>query len=212
MGTAAIVTLALLLAIILKGLVESFFVPLTAHRALRDLLGPPKTETYLRSWQFLVFLVLLGRFYWGAYRFNQEQPPAQNFVDGLLNMTGTVILFLGFYVTAVNVWSLDIFYVMIFATDVFDFVWFLIVLVRLAIRLGVHSPLLKPATLFVLWDVLTIVAYIVLYVAFSTEFLSGTKFWLQWATLGFLAGISLIDFLVLRDFYFRPEQWRAEPA
>jgi hypothetical protein len=208
MSLAATVILALLLTIILRVSLESFFIPLTSGRTLREFFGAgaPATETWLRTWQFAIFLVLLARFYGGAFRFNAEQPPEARIADAILNLAGTFALFSLFYVVALNIWTLDLFYVFVFAMHVFDFVWFFIVLQRLE----VGSPFHQPVKLFLLFDLLTLVAFAALFVppSFRTGILDRSYFSYQWGALLVLLVISVADWVFLRDFYFRPERWR----
>lgn len=206
MGTATTVILTLLLAIILRAALEGFIAALTAGRTLRQIFGPPGTETWLRTWQFIVFLILLARFYGGAYRFNQEQPPSLTTPMVLLNLVGTFLLFCLFYVIAADVQTLDLFYVFIFAMHVFDFVWFFLVL--LALPQG--SPLHQPVKMFLLFDLVTLLVFSGLFWRSWKSFLQGSDFAFQWGALSFLAAISFFDWWWLRDFYFHPEKWRAK--
>lgn len=210
MSTATTVILALLLAIILRVLLESFFIPLTSGRTLREFFatGSPATETWLRTWQFGIFLVLLARFYGGAFRFNAEQPPGATMVDAALNLVGTFALFSLLYVTALNIWTLDLFYVFVVVMHVFDFVWFFIVLQRLE----AGSPLHQPVKLFLLFDLLTLLAFTALFVpsSFRTGILDRSYLSYQWSALLVLLVVSVGDWVWLRDFYFRPDRWRQE--
>ena len=158
----------------------------------------------MRIWQFFGFLLLLARFYWGAYRFNEEQPPAATVPDTLLNLAGTFGLFCLFYVTAINISTLDLFYVFVFVMHILDFMWFFVVLQRL----DRGSPLHQPVKLFLLFDIVTFIVFVGLFLGYSTRFLEGKDFSFQWGILASLAIISVVDLVWLRDFYFHPGTWR----
>lgn len=211
-GAAGIVMLGILLVIILRAALEGFFPPLFGGRNIRELISawPPSGVTNLRVGQFVVFLLLLARFYGGAYRFNQEQPkqlPRNTLLD-IINLVFTFVLFCCFYVTATNVWSIDLFYALILVIHIIDSFWFMLVLP------GLKSPsLIHVAGLFLNWNLLTFGAYVILSAIFWNDFWNDVDLSLQVSLLISVTVISLIDWAVLRDFYFRPERWhqRYEP-
>src|SRR2546425_306534 len=94
-GTAWAVILGVLIAIIVRAVLEGFFRPLFGQRTLHQLYAalPLSGQSLLRIGQLILFLVLLGRFYWGAYRFNQEQPPILGMGVVILNVLGTFTVF-----------------------------------------------------------------------------------------------------------------------
>jgi len=155
----------------------------------------------------VVFLILLARFYWGAYRFNQEHPMDLTTGVAILNMTGTFGLFALFYVIGLNVWTLDLFYVSILVMHLFDFLWFLLAL----LNLKDGAPLLKPIKWFIAWDVLTVIVYISLSWFLWNGFWSGADLSLQVSLLVVLSSVSFLDWWVLRDFYFYPTTERPQP-
>lgn len=200
--------LAILIVIILRAALESFFPPLIDKRSLQTLIDawPPQPITTLRIFQFFIFLVLLARFYWGAYRFNQEEPPAQRKGATFLNVVGTFGLFCLFYVIAVEVWTIDLFYALILLMHLFDLLWFATVLWKK----DSSSALKEPAGCFVVLDLLTILLSVLLIAIFWKGFLTGTHFYAQISLLVMLGLISLFDWFRLRKFYFEPEEWRKE--
>lgn len=205
---AGIVMLGILLVIILRGVLASFFPPLLGDSSLKQLLQswPPENITWIRAGQFIVFLVLLARFYGGAYRFNQEHAhdPQNNSIFGtILNVVGTFGLFSLFYVAGVNVWQIDKFYLIVLLVHIFDLLWFIVFLVKYN-----DSRLAGPVSLFLVWDILTIVAFGILAGIYWTEFLDHAHLKFQIRTLIVLFAISVIDWIVLRNFYFNPEKWR----
>lgn len=204
--TAATIILALLLAIILRAALENFFTNLIGGRSFATLFGswPPASETRLRMMQFFVFFVLLARFYHGASRFNEEHPPATTVPRHLLNLVGTFGLFCLFYVIAATVWTLDLFYMFIFGMHLFDAVWFFLVLLSLA----PGSLLLQPVRAFLLWDVLTCLIVGFMFWGSWKGFLTGIDLSFQWNVLYLLLAMSILDWVVLADFYFRPDEWR----
>ena len=211
-GTAWMVILVVMLTIILRAALENFFPPLISGHTVRQVYeaGWPSPDTNLRVCQFVLFLVLLGRYYWGAYRFNEEQPPVLPVAVIILNMVGTFGLFAFFYIISVNLWTTDLFYLFILLMHGFDFCWFFLALQKLQ----EGSPLLEPIKKFMLWDGLTFVAYIVFSVWLWNGFWNGTDLWLQRCLLLSLFVISVIDWWVLRDFYLRRGRWaqaRAQP-
>lgn len=208
LGTAWTVILAVLLVIILRAALESFFSPLIGGRTLRQLYEawPPSDKTWLRVGQLVVFLMLLARFYGGAYRYNQEQPPTMTMGMTIFNLFGTFGLFSLFYVISVNLWTTDLFYALILGAHIFDAIWFGVILWRL--ERG--SALIDPVKYFLLLDLVTFVAYLVLSLIFWRGFWDGSHLLLQVSLLSFLFAISLADWGVLWNFYFRPEKWRQQ--
>ncbi len=207
MSAVSIVILTILLAIILRASLEAVVPPLISGRNLRKLFEawPPAEETLLRLGQFFVFLILLARFYGGAYRFNEAQHPGSTVSALLLNVGGTFGLFSLFYVVAVNVWTADLFYALVLLLHIFDAVWFLGALMTLE----PGAALIEPVKWFLLWDALTLIIYLILFGRYWRGFLSGSDFSFQLWALAVLLVISATDWWVLRDFYFRPDKWRA---
>ena len=202
------VVMAIFLVIIMRAALENFFPPLLLNRGLHELwkAWPPEGRTILRTGQLVVFFILLARFYGGAYRYNNEhrQGPHVSTVTGkIINLVGTFLLFLLFYITATNVWTLDLFYVLILLIHLLDSAWFGYSITRLK-----NSPLGYIAGCFLAWNFLTLVLS-----AAAVAFLWG-NFWydggivLQIVLLSIILSVSLVDWIVLRQFYFKPEEWR----
>ena len=205
LGVAPTLILAVLIAIILKGTLDSFFPALIAGRSLRELYEawPPTRKTWLRGAQLFVFLILLARFYWGAFRYNQEHAMGKTVGVIIVNLLGTFGLFSLFYVACINVWTIDLFYALILVVHVFDVLWFTVA----RVRLPTSSPLTGVVGWFIWWDVLTFVAYASAYFLLRDRFWAGRDTLLQVSLLAVLLVISLLDWAVLWDFYFRPEKW-----
>lgn len=208
-GTAGIVLLGILLVIILRAALESFFPPLFEDRNLRELISawPPSGVTVLRVGQFVVFVLLLARFYGGAYRIHQEKSarPSSDTILDIINIIFTFILFCSFYITAVNVWSIELFYALILVVHIVDSFWFMLILVMFVRTIS--PSVILVAALFLTWNLLTFFAYVILSAYFWNEFWTAVNLRLQGYLLIALVVISLIDWYVLFNFYFRPVKW-----
>lgn len=198
------IILGVMLTLILRSTLDVFFSPLLKDRTLTDLfnLWPPSAEAWLQTSQFLIFLILLGRFYWGAYRFNEEQPPDLQWKYAVLNLVGTFFLFCFFYINSLALRSTSVFYAAVFLVHIADFLLFLVVLGLTPI---LHTPLRDPVIKYILWDVITIVAFLLLVIFFG---INRNDFLTHYLLLISLFIISILDFTVLRDFYFDPPTWR----
>lgn len=204
--TGVTVILSILLALILRSALETYFRSLIGTQTLLELCKnwPPTWESWVRTSQFVVFLVLLTRFYFGAYRINEEQMQPLKAMDAGINLLGSFGLFMFFYVVTINLWKLDLFYVSIFLMHVFDLVWFVVLLVRLPRQ----SPLHKTIGWFIAFDVLTLLLFVFLSLFLWGYFIEGTRPLLQTVLLIVLLGVSAWDCFMLRAFYFNPERWR----
>lgn len=146
--------------------------------------------------QLLVFLLLLARFYLGAFRFHEIASSRRgSLVDRAIDLVGTLLLFIGLYALSKVVTSTSDFYLVAVALHVLDATWFILVVLLFWKDRAVR----KVAGIYLAWDALTLVVFVLLLLTLSD---SRTDFYLQYACLVTLIIITAIDFVVLRDFYF----------
>jgi hypothetical protein len=141
--------------------------------------------------QLFLFLFTIVRFYWGAYRYHEETPETgtQHFIVGIV---GAVLVFSGFYITAVYVANTQLFYAGLFLVSVFDLVWFAVLFPW--VESG--NALRRTTSIWVALDLLTLLVLgIFLFV------LSGSRLWMQGIVLLVLLLIGLVDFRFLWGFY-----------
>ena len=152
--------------------------------------------------QLFVFALLVARFYWGTYRFNQEareHPKDVTALQIMLNAGGTILLFGLFFAVSTLVTRGSDFYLSILVLHVTDFTWFALFQV-VTVREGAVPPMLRSAAWwFIDWDILTVWLYAITLAAIRVDILDQAS-----AQAVFLGGLMLItagDWYVLRDFY-----------
>jgi hypothetical protein len=154
--------------------------------------------------QLTAFILTLCRFYAGAYRFHQAQPPDAPLKLLLFDATWTLFLFVSFYVAALLVTKHDLFWLAITLMHIVDFVWFLLGGV-------IGSPprhIQKVITLYLAYDAATVVLLGVSWGAVAHYSLDSIH--LQWMTAAILLLMFVIDGMwITRDWYFNPEAWKA---
>jgi hypothetical protein len=157
--------------------------------------------------QLLAFLLTLGRFYGGAYRFCADAPTTRGLWPALWNIGNMTLLFVGFYVAALIVPTSGLFLLFVGTFHVIDLMWF-----------GAGGPLMRghPANelakdYYILFDLVTIAA--VAFVGIWWWVRPFDPMWIQFWTGVILTVMFIIDVLIVcRDLYFNPPAWAAKAA
>jgi hypothetical protein len=157
--------------------------------------------------QLFAFLLTLGRFYLGAYRFITLHP-GQTVPKGpwevMWDAGNVALLFIGFYVSALLVGAAGPFLWFVAVLHVLDLIWF-----------GLGGPFLnrtrataKVRDCFIAFDVVTVAVAGVIGLWFVIK--PFAPFWLQIWTALLLVAMFAADVLWLcRDFYFNKDKWLA---
>lgn len=157
--------------------------------------------------QLLAFLLTLGRFYLGAYRFVTLQPGhtvSKGPWEVMWDAGNVALLFIGFYVAALLVRAAGPFLWFVAVLHILDLIWF-----------GLGGPFLnrtrataKVRDCFIAFDVVTVALAGVIGLWFVIN--PFAPFWLQlWAALLLTAMFAADVLWLCRDFYFNPEAWLA---
>jgi hypothetical protein len=150
---------------------------------------------FLRLFQIVVFLLMLTRFYLGAYRYSKVAPP-QTMPEAFIDTTGVLLLFAGFYLASLVVRNTDLFYWAIVAFLIVDVIWFF---TAGRIR-DLEKTVSRVTILWILFDALTIAT-----VFFSMLLCSDYS--AEWIALSAICLVSLWDLWWLRHFYAGSPDW-----
>ena len=153
--------------------------------------------------QLLAFLATLFRFYAGSYCFHQ-QPPPSGLPRILTDLTGTVLLFIGFFVSALVVNTYATFLVFVASFHVLDACWFTV-----AARCATDEKIRVVAKRYVVYDAVTIVASVVILLAYAK--VGFQREILQLITAGLLSSMFVIDMFQTHEFYFTATRPLSEP-
>ena len=186
----------LLVGLALKGALDTTYSNVLQNAvSWRELMNGILTPTFL---QFLIFVVTLVRFVFGAYRVHEELEAPQTKPERWVvaySFVGTLVLFVIFYIAGLSVGSAVLFYATLVLLHCWDLLWFILPAV-FSDRL---SPALKQACRgFLLIDVFTILS-LILVVAYAADYVS-----IIGGALMLL--IAAVDFVWLRHFYFPPAE------
>lgn len=218
MGKKATLTvLSILLALIIKSALDTSFRPVFEEPAANDgLWGLPLA-------QLLTFALLTLRFYLGAYRFSTTEPAKARFVVKTFNFVFAFLVFCAFYVTSLCVTKPE-FYAAIVWLHIIDFAWFAILYI-LSGLIFVPWPELEPGELrieavrpvmlyFVAFSAITVLFGFVYGLAggpiFSWPHADPNATLAHWCFLGVLLLVSLVDFYLLREYFFYFERWKEQ--
>jgi nucleoside 2-deoxyribosyltransferase len=199
--------IGILLALIVRAALEAMFKdPIQEENA--------SWPTLLDWFQLLTFSVMMARFYLGATRYIDTQPPSQPLWVSAGNMIFASLLFGTFYVAGLAV-AEEEFYPALLIMHLVDAGWFLFGFLALRIL----SPADQPGEIKVasnrkimktfFWLSVVTIAWAVLLFALNRcgyIGLAAGKFWF----LAGLIGLSIFDFWKLQDYYFRNSQWIAQ--
>lgn len=222
LGSVWIVLLSLMLAFTLRELlVEITDLPFQSVRVLWLSIRIFDIEDYVWILQFVVFLLLIMRFFAGAFRFHEEAVELDNRPEfegrafgSVFNLIMTFLLFSLFFVGANQVFSADLIYVVIFLIHAVDTIWFLVTIYyfKFLMKLSWKEPMVYPASRFLAISLITMaVMFVLVWFPQQDPMLTlETRFDVKLAVLGFLFLIGIADFLLMKDFYIHPKKWRAE--
>jgi nucleoside 2-deoxyribosyltransferase len=196
--------ISILLALIVRAALEAVFKgPVQAHEAW------PAPIVW---GQFITFSVMMARFYLGATRYLDTQPHGLPFPIQVVNVVFASLLFCAFYVVGLAVAEIE-FYFALVGLHVVDALWFIIAFaysfyvnppdVPGEIRIAAHRKIMG---IFFGLSVATIAWAWVLYLLLDKYIEPSTAMWL------FLVGLwllSISDFRILFDYYFRHTDWIA---
>ena len=96
------------------------------------------------------------RFYLGSLRHHQARSHYRRLFPLLLDMLLNTILFVGFYLAALSIRSIELFYTFVVLLHVFDLIWFVVALRAYPIDTASR----KVVYWFLLFDVITIVSFL----------------------------------------------------
>lgn len=198
--------LGLLFALTFRQALEVACGGLAGYQFLPDLWNQAKAYPahYLfRFLQLAAFLATLFRFYAGAYRFHQEPPENVSTPGIVLDLVGTALLFVGFYLAALTVAAYGLFLLLVAVFHVADIGWF--ILSGAVTKRQPHVQ--KIVNHYLAYDLITIVAAIVAAIVYAVKPFPYEYF--QLISTVILFAMFVVDMLVYsRDWYFRPAEWR----
>jgi hypothetical protein len=156
----------------------------------------------LSGLQLFAFLATLFRFYAGSYRFHQEPPETTTMVGTMIDLVGTAILFIGFYIAAELVMTTGLFLLFVGVFHVIDLAWFILGGAFTTHRAHVQTAIRH----YLAYDFITIL--LVALVAIWYHASPFQDIYLKAASAVILLGMFVIDVLWrTRDWYFDPEKW-----
>lgn len=203
--TAGIVFIGILLALVLKISLDTFFKDVPSLNDLRGAwsalhLNPVRSILYI--FQLLVFIFTVVRFYLGAYRYHEEQAETQGARDFIVNFVGAIAVFVALYVAGMLIKTTSLFYVALVILHVVDLAWFIY-----GMNYGVFQDGLRMvAGRFVMFDIITLV---VLLIMGALDFFVPIQSYIyQFVSLTTLAAVGTWDFVWLWPFYANKPGWQ----
>lgn len=159
------------------------------------------------SLQLAAFLATLFRFYAGAYRFHQEPQETMTTAGVVMDLVGTALLFVGFYLAALTVATYGLFLFLVGMFHVLDIAWF--ILGGAVTKRKPHVQ--KIVSHYLAYDLVTILAAAVAGLVYALT--SFHYHYFQLISTAILLSMFVVDMLVhSRDWYFRPAVWRVKYA
>lgn len=154
----------------------------------------------LKLMQLLVFLATTVRFYWGAYRYQEETRESMSYgLQFFFGMAGAILVFAGFYVTAIFITNVEVFYVGFAIFHICDLAWFVLVLKNLP------SNMTAIGRFWITLDLVTLAILLIgiflLYRNYDTAYV------VQYAMLAVIVLVGALDLFVLRAFYRGDRSW-----
>jgi nucleoside 2-deoxyribosyltransferase len=205
-SSGATFIIGLLLALIVRAALEAVF---------KDPIQKDHTWPSLLDWfQLLTFSIMVARFYLGATRYIDTQPPSQPLWVSAGNVVFASSLFGSFYVAGLAV-AEDEFYPALVVMHLVDAGWFLFGF----FALWILQPTDQPGQIKIASNRQIMLTFFGLSAA--TIALAALLFVLNWggcigivaAKSWFLVGLialSIFDFVKLKEYYFRHSQWIAQ--
>ena len=152
-------------------------------------------------------MATLFRFYAGSYRFHQEPPEKTTRTGIVIDLIGTALTFIGFYIAALLVKSGALFLLFVAVFHIFDIVWFVVG----GVFTTHHPHVQKVIRNYLLYDLVTVL--VAAGAAVGDVFLQFDEAYFQLISSALLFGMFAIDMLWhSRDWYFAPDNWRAAHA
>jgi hypothetical protein len=202
--------LGVLFALTFRQALEGACGGLAGYQFLPDLLEQLRAQPrqYLfRFVQLAAFLATLFRFYAGAYRFHQEPPETMTTAGIVMDLVGTALLFVGFYLAALTVATYGLFLLLVGIFHVLDLAWF--ILSGAVTKRKPHVQ--KIISHYLAYDFVTVVAAALVYLVYAWTSFHYEYF--QLISTAILLTMFVVDVLVYsRDWYFRPGAWEAKYA
>jgi len=206
-GNAAAIILSVLLALIVRAALETTFKPVIAYGW--------SGLTSLAWTQVVVFFVLTVRFYLGAFRYGSIEPRRLDFHFKALNFVFAFCLFCVFYATALCVVQPELFYSLIIVLHSVDALWFFVAwCVSWSVSEAsldpdeVRMPALRRVTeFFFVLSMITIATYFTLHSVLFDKTKFNSNMLSNFAFLGALFLLSVIDFTAFHKYYFDHESW-----
>ena len=199
--------IGILLALIVRAALEAIFKDPLQDDAVE---WPPLIVWF----QLLIFSLMMARFYLGATRYIDTQPPSLPLWVSSGNVVFASALFCTFYVAGLAVGEEE-FYPVLFAMHIVDACWFAFGFAAQRYLQPPEQPgEIKPAsqrmimTIFFWLSIVTIVLAIALFAA--VQFGKIDAFTAKSLFLIGLTGLSIFDFIKLREYYFRHSNWIAQ--
>lgn len=219
-GDVWTIILSLLLAFTLRELLVQ--VSQLKYGSVRELwlhIRVSEIDSYVLFGQFVVFVLLITRFFAGAFRFHTEassldrRPEFENKTfGGVFSLMMTFVLFSVFFIGANEIFSSDKIYFILFLMHVVDLIWFLFVIVyfKAIMNLSWSEPVLYPVPRFMALSIVTLIliATCVLYPDDDILLVLETRDDVKSIILVGLLIISICDFVWMWDFYVHPNKWR----
>jgi hypothetical protein len=210
--SATLAVIAIMLALIVKAALETAFSPIFDGKIIFS-------NVPLLAWcQLFIFFVLTLRFYLGAIRYVEIEPKNIGLFIRSVNLFFAFGIFCNFYVIALSVTHPQYFYYLVVLLHLVDATWFI---VAFAFSFFTGAPdqkgeIKKTAArrvmaIFLSFDVLTVMLVVIWYhFVFPQDLTSDTQTTADWAFLGTLFAISLLDFYILEEYYFKAVEWRTK--
>jgi hypothetical protein len=204
--TTGLAFLSILLALILKTALDTFFAPARSATDVKQMwelarVDPLRNCLFLLQWIVLVFTLV--RFYFGAFRYYQER--ADDTTHSVIrDFVGQILVFISFYFAAVLVRTVGVFYLAILIIHIVDGIWFFLAKRSEDKPVGIKSV----ASAYFWLDILTILGILV-GAAVATKWPTSFYLW-QFICLVFLFLLGLWDFICLAPFYGNQPDWQAK--
>jgi hypothetical protein len=204
--------IGILLALTIKVTLETTFRDLGQYNDLIEAVTTGVWGDFRRKvlilFQFPVFIFTLLRFYWGAYRCNNEMPESQTKGGLAINVLGAFLLFGGFYITAMSIQTTKLFYSLIVIFHVLDWLWFLIANAHVK---KIDASLLTVTSCWQFFDLITVVLF--LGASWGLDLLFPPAYYVpQYFSLAVLFGVGIWDFKKFWPFYMDEPDWRTKLA
>jgi len=206
---------AIILALVVKAALDKAFSPLFSEH------GDWHTFVGLPAAQLGVFFLLTFRFYLGVLRFSDTEPRRIDFLVRSFNFVFSFFVFVAFYVMALSVTSAQYFYADIVLLHSIDAAWFFLLFFISFVKYVPETSLepgempIKPvrrimgfyfalSLITVCWGLLV---YPYAFGASLTDPAATTAH--EWY-LVILIVLSLLDFGLLREYYFFFDEWKSQ--